>query len=95
MSDAEITFENIESPSLRLQLKEMIEDITQLSPSDAAVRATFHFIHNRFLAEVRIASESVYMQVGESASAIGELLSGVKGKLMSQIVDWRSQRFAV
>ena len=37
--DPQIIFENIECPSLRQQAKDLMEDIIQLSPSDAAVRA--------------------------------------------------------
>lgn len=94
MMDPQIVFQNIESPTLRQQVKDLMEDIIQLCPSDAAVRATFRFFQDRFLADIKIASESAYMTVVDQAGALGDLLEGVQSKLLSQIVDWRTHRFA-
>ncbi len=94
MTDSQIEFQNIESSSLRQQAKDLIDEITQLSPSDAAVRATFRFIQDKFLVDIRIASENVFMQAAEQAEVVSELLEGVKTKLLSQIIDWRNHRFA-
>jgi hypothetical protein len=92
--DPQIVFDNIECPTLRQQAKDLLEDIVQLSPSDAAVKATFRYFQNNFLAEIKIASESAYMIAIDQAVALGDLLDRVKSKLMGQIVDWRIHRFA-
>ncbi len=94
MMDPKIVFQDIECPSLRLQVNELMEELFQVLPSDSAVRATFRFIHNRFLADIKVASESVYMTAIDQAGALGDLLDHVKTKLMGQIVDWRNHRFA-
>ena len=94
MLDPQIIFQNIECPNLRQQAKDLLEDIIQLSPSDAAVKATFRFIQNHFLADIKIASESVFMSSREQAAGLADLLERVKSKLMGQIIDWRSHRFA-
>jgi hypothetical protein len=95
MTDPQIEFQNIESPALQSQVKDLMEDLVQLCPSDAAVRATFRFLHDRFLGEIKVASENVFMHSIESAGALGDLLEDVKAKLMRQIIDWRTHRFAV
>jgi hypothetical protein len=94
MTDPQIDFQNIESPAQRLQVKDLMEDLIQMCPSDSAVIATFRFLQNHFLADIKIASESTYMQAMESGAALGDLLADVKSKLMRQIVDWRNHRFA-
>lgn len=94
MIDAQIVFQNIECPNLRQQVKDLMEEMIQISPSDAAVKATFRFIQNRFLADIKIASASAYMTVVDQASVLGDLLEHVQAKLMGQIVDWRNHRFA-
>ena len=92
--EPQIFFEDIDCPTVRQQLKDLLDDIIQVSPSDAAVKATFRFLHDKFVADIRIASESAYMTAIDQATAIGELLERVKSKLMGQIVDWRIHRFA-
>lgn len=94
MLDSQIDFLDMESPAFRQQVKEFVDEITQLCPSDSAVRASFHFIQDRFLAEVKVASETVYMTAKAQAGAVNEVLAAVKANLMSQIVDWRNHRFA-
>jgi hypothetical protein len=95
MDNAQIIFQDIECPKLRQQLTDMVDELIQLSPSDAAFRATFQHIQDHFLAEIKVASESVYMTVADEASAFGDMMDHVRAKLLSQIVDWRNQRFAV
>ena len=92
--DPQIVFEDIESPDQRQKMKDMLDEIVQLSPSDAAVRATFRFFQDHFLAEIKIASESAYMTAVDQAGALGDLMEHLKSKLMGQIVDWRIHRFA-
>jgi hypothetical protein len=92
--DPQIEFQDIESPSLRQQAKDLLEDLTQLFPSDSAVRATFWHFQGSFLAEIKVASESAYMTAVDQAGALGEVLEGLKRKLMGQIIDWRIHRFA-
>lgn len=94
MIDPQIVFQGIECPKLRQQVKGLIEDLTQLCPSDSCVIATFKQIQDRFLADIKIASESVYMQAVDQASAMTDVLEHIKTKLMGQIVDWRNHRFA-
>lgn len=94
MTDPQIDFQNIESPTLQLQVKDLMDDLIQLCPSDANVRASFRFLQDRFLADIKVASESVYMQAVDSAGVLAELLDDIRAKLMSQIIDWRSHRFA-
>jgi hypothetical protein len=92
--DPQIEFRDIENPTLRQQAKDLLEDLTQLFPSDAAVKATFRFYKDSFLAEIKVASESAYMTAVDQAGALGDVLSNVKQKLMGQIIDWRMHRFA-
>ena len=92
--DPQIVFQNIECPDVRQQVKDLMDEIIQLSPSDAAVKATFRFFQDKFLAEIKIASETAYMTAVDQAAALGDLLEHVKSKLMGQIVDWRIHRFA-
>lgn len=94
MNDPTIVFEDIESPRLRLQLREMMEEMIQLAPSDAACFATFRQLSDSFVAEVKFASESAYMQVADQTAAVADLILHVKEKLLTQIVDWRNHRFA-
>lgn len=94
MSDPQIVFQNIESPNLQLQVKDLMEELIQICPSDAAVLANFRYLQDRFIADIKIASSTVYMQAVEQAVGLGELLVDVKSKLMSQILDWRAHRFA-
>lgn len=94
MIDPQIVFQGIECPKLRQQVKDLIEDLTQLCPSDSCVIATFRHLPDRFLADIKIASESVFMQAVDQASALGDVMDHIKAKLMGQIVDWRTHRFA-
>ena len=94
MMDPQIIFQDIESPTVRQQVKALMEDLIQLCPSDAAVKATFGQLHGSFLADIKIASESVSMQATDQCSALTDVLEHVKTKLMGQIVDWRNGRFA-
>lgn len=93
MNDPQINIQDIECPTLRGQVKTLMEDIIQLCPSDSTVRATVRKLHDRFIAEIRVASENVYMQAVDQASALADVLDHVKEKMLSQIVDWRSHRF--
>ena len=92
--DPQINFEDIENPGLRQQAKDLMEDMVQLFPSDAAVKATFRFFQNSFLAEIKVASESACMTAIDQAGALADVLASVKSKLMGQIIDWRIHRFA-
>jgi hypothetical protein len=92
--DPQIEFRDIENPRLRQQAKDLLDDLTQLFPSDAAVKATFRFFQDSFLAEIKVASESAYMTAVDQAGALGDVLNSVKEKLMGQIIDWRIHRFA-
>jgi hypothetical protein len=92
--DPQIEFRDIESPTLRQQAKDLMEEMVQLFPSDSAVIATFGHFQNSFLAEIKVASESVYMTAIDQAGTLGEVLASVKEKLMGQIIDWRIHRFA-
>lgn len=94
MQDPQINIEDIECPTVRGQLKNLVEDLQQICPSDACVKATFRKIHDRFLADIRVASESVYMQAVDSASAVTDVLDHIRTKMLSQIIDWRNHRFA-
>ena len=95
MLDPNIVFQGIECPKLRQQMKNLVEDLTQLCPSDSCVNATFKQIPDRFLADIKIASESVYMQAVDQASAMTDVLDHIRANLMGQIVDWRNHRFAI
>lgn len=92
--DPQIEFRDIENPTMRQQAKDLMEDLCQLFPSDAAVKATFRFFQDSFLAEIKVASESAYMTAVDQAGALGDALSRVKEKMMGQIIDWRIHRFA-
>jgi hypothetical protein len=94
MADPLIVFQNIDSPHLRAQVKDFLEELILLSPSDAAVKATFRYMQNRFLVDLKVASESAYMTVIDQARTIGDLLDHTKSKLLDQIKDWRAHRFA-
>lgn len=94
MMDPQIVFQNIESPDTRQQISSLIEDLIQLCPSDSSVKATFKRFQDSFLAEIKVASESVCMQAADQASGLADVLEHVKSKLLSQIVDWRNHRFA-
>lgn len=93
MSDVQIDFNNIESLTLRQLGKDLMEDLVELCPSDAAVRATFRLVRGRFLADIKIASSSGLMRSFEQGAAFKDLLEDVKSQLMGQIVQWRSRRF--
>ncbi len=92
--DPQIIFQGIECPNLRLQAKTLLEDLVQLCPSDSAVMATFQHIQDDFLAEIKVASESVYMQAVDKASGLTDCLDHVRANMLGQIADWRSHRFA-
>ena len=94
MMDPQIIFYGIDNPDVRSEVKTLMDDLIQLCPSDSAVNATFKCLQNSFLAEIRIASESVCMQAIDQASGLADVLEHVKSKLLSQIVDWRNHRFA-
>lgn len=72
----------------------MVDELIQLSPSDAAVRATFQQIQDHFFADVKVTAESAYMSVLDQADAFGDMMDHVRAKLLTQIVDWRNHRFA-
>lgn len=95
MLDPQIVFQGIDCPKTRQKVKDLVEDLTQLCPSDSCVKATFKQIQDRFLADIKIASESVYMQAVDQASAMTDVLDHIKSNLMGQIVDWRNHRFAI
>ncbi len=94
MLDPQIVFQGIECPMLRQELKNLVEDLTQLCPSDSCVSATFQHSTDKFLADIKIASESVFMQARNHATALNDALEQVKSDLMGQIVQWRNHRFA-
>ena len=94
MSDVQIDFNNIESLTLRQLGKDLMEDLVELCPSDAAVRATFRLVKGRFLADIMVASSSGIMRSFEQGVAFKDLLANVKSQLMGQIVQWRDRRFA-
>jgi hypothetical protein len=94
MNDPQITFQGIDCPDFRQQVKTLMDELIQLCPSDSAVRATFRHFQNTFVAEIKVASESVCMQVLDQAAALNDVLDHVKAGLLSQIVDWRNHRFA-
>ena len=94
MMDTQIIFQDIECPDVRCQIKTLMEELVQLCPSDAAVIATFRHLHNSFMAEIRVASETVCMQAIDQATALTDVLEHVKTTMLSQIVDWRNHRFA-
>jgi hypothetical protein len=94
MNDPQISIQDIECPTLRGQVKSLIEDIIELCPSDSTVRATVRKLHGRFLAEIKVASESVMMQAADQASVLSDLMEHIKSKMQIQIVDWRNHRFA-
>jgi ribosome-associated translation inhibitor RaiA len=93
MNDPQINIQDIECPTLRGQVKTILEDIIQLCPSDSTVRATVRKLHDRFVAEIRVASENVVMQAIDQATALAEVLEHIQTKMLTQIVDWRSHRF--
>lgn len=95
MLDPNIVFQGIDCPKQRQLMKNLIEDLTQLCPSDSCVKATFQHMPDRFLADIKIASESVFMQARDQAAALSDALEHVKANLMGQIEDWRNHRFAV
>lgn len=92
MTDPQILFQGIDCPRLRQQAKNLMEEMAQLCPSDSAVKATFRHIQNDFLAEIKVASETAYMQVIDQAEALTDCLDHVRSKLLTQIIDWRSHR---
>lgn len=94
MMDPQIIFHGIDSPETRSEVKSLMEDLIQLCPSDSAVIATFKHLQDSFLAEIKIASESVCMQAVDQALLLTDVLDHVKSKLLVQIVDWRNHRFA-
>src|SRR5262245_47810275 len=92
--DPQINIQDIDCPEQRGQVKAAIEDIVQLCPSDSTVKASFRRFQDRFLAEIRVASENVYMQAVDQAGALNDVLEHIKSKMLSQIVEWRNHRFA-
>lgn len=92
--EAQIDFDNIECPDLRQRVKNLVDELVQICPSDASVRASFRFIHDKFLAEIKVASHTVVMSAMDQASALGDVLDHVRTKMMGQIVNWRIRRFA-
>lgn len=95
MWDPQIVFQGIECPKMKAQVKTLVEDLAQFCPSDACVKATFRKIHDRFWADIKIASESAYMHAMDQANGMTDVLENLKSNLMGQIVDWRNHRFAV
>ncbi|NJL23764.1 MAG: hypothetical protein HC902_00325 [Calothrix sp. SM1_5_4] len=87
MSDAQINIQNIDCPSLRARAKAAIEDLAELCPSDASIRATFKKIGGRFMAEVRVASETAYMQAVDSSAALNDVIDHIRANLMGQIIE--------
>jgi hypothetical protein len=94
MLEPQIDFQGIESPTLRSQVKELMDDIIEICPSDAAVKATFRFFHDHFWADIKIASTTAYMTAVDQSMALTDVLDHVKSQLLKQIVDWRIHRFA-
>ena len=92
--EAQIDFHNIENPDLRQRVKNLMDELVQICPSDASVRARFHYIQDKFLAEINVASQYAYMYAIDQAGAMGDVLDQIKSKIVSQIVDWRIHRFA-
>lgn len=91
--EAQIDFRGIESSDLRQRLKSLMEELVQFCPSDASVRARFHFVQDKFMAEINVASQNAYMYAIDHAGVMADAMDHVKTKIMSQIVDWRSHRF--
>jgi hypothetical protein len=52
MTDPQIVFQDIENPTLRSQVKDLMDDLIQVLPSDSVVLANFRYIQNRFVAEI-------------------------------------------
>lgn len=94
LNTPQITIEDIECPVQRSNVKCLIEDLEQLCPSDSSVRATFRKIQDKFLAEIRVASETVVMQAVDHAEALSDVIDHIRSQLLSQIITWRTQRFA-
>ena len=94
MQDPQINMFDIDCPTLRGQVKSLVEDLSQLCPSDANVKATVRKLHDKFLAEFKVASESAFMQAIDQAGALTDCLDHIREKMLSQIVDWRNHRFA-
>lgn len=94
MYDPQISIQDIECPTLRGQVKSLFEEIIELCPSDSTVKATVKKLHGRFLAEIKVASESVIMQANDQASLLTDLMEHIKSKMQIQIVNWRNHRFA-
>ncbi len=93
MWSSEVKFQNMECRNLQQSVREAIDEMVQLSPSDSAVHATFNYIQNRFWAEIKISSESAYLSVIDDASSLADLLDRLNSRFMVQIRKWRTRRF--
>ena len=94
MNESSIVLEDIDCPTVRGQIKGLLEDLIQLCPSDSTVRAHVSKIQGRFLGEIRVASQSVYMCAADQAAGLTEVVDHLKAQLLTQILDWRAHRFA-
>lgn len=92
--DPQISIQDIECPTLRAQVKTLVEELAQLCPSDSNVKASLKRIHDRFWMELNVCAESVRMQAIDSATGLTDVLDHIRSKMLNQIVDWRNHRFA-
>ena len=93
MMDERICFEAIDNPRLKQQACEFMEQMTELCPSDAIVRATFWRLNGEFGAYVHVLSETADMHAQDRAHSWHELLECIKSALLVQIGQWRRHRF--
>lgn len=94
MSETQLEIYDIDCPTLRGQVKEMIEELSSLCPSDAMINASFTKTLKGFGARVCVASESGLMGAELESHSFSQVIQGVRETLLTQIVAWRRGRFA-
>lgn len=94
MQGTHLKLHDIDCPILRGQVKELIEDLCRLCPSDAEITAQVCHVENGYRAEVCVASQGASMKAEDTSPALFETLAHLRWKLLLQILDWRNRRFA-
>lgn len=94
VTETQIHMDNFECPTVRSQLKMFVEELAELCPSDAAVRATFRCFPHKIVAEIKVASQTVCMHAVDQAQAVTDVISHLRNQMLAQIFYWREHRFA-
>ena len=93
MSETKLQVLNIDCPNSLTQVKDWIEDLADLCPSDANLKLSVNRLGAKFSGLLVVASLSTQMQAQAASANLEDLLWQLSHSLLKQIEIWRQQRF--